>query len=193
MSIKILTAIFILVVIGFIVGLIYMHVKPSEADTKLDDVSPSPSIEVSPSPSKTPRPLPSPIPTPTPIPTPKPTPVNNVNEAASSTTIDPEAGEDVVIELTKPLEEIKPSATPTPTPSVSEAPAEPKPSSSPKPSTKPVSNEPKDGDKRVVDGQEQEYNIYFGWVTKETGGGQDFVADPDGDGQLSGIQVGSMD
>lgn len=64
-----------------------------------------------------------------------------------------------------------------------------KPSTPSTPST-PSSSMPKDGDTRVVDGQEQEYWDGFGWVDKGDGGHTDYIAgDPNED---LGAQVGEM-
>ena len=54
------------------------------------------------------------------------------------------------------------------------------------------SSKPKDGDRRVVNGQEQEYWDGFGWVDRTNDiGGTDYI-DYKPDEGLSGIQVGSM-
>lgn len=56
-------------------------------------------------------------------------------------------------------------------------------------SSKTSSSTPKDGDRRTVDGKEQEYVLGFGWV--DVGSGSKTTADP-GQYELTGEQVGEM-
>ena len=57
-------------------------------------------------------------------------------------------------------------------------------------SSKTTSSTPKDGDRRTVDGKEQEYWVGFGWV--DVGSGGSYEPSAGQNSELSGIQVGEM-